>query len=290
MIASRTYFLRCLFTRKVFAAARIAPYSSFWEKDIRDGRRPAKDIGIFEHMKAGVKMIKGELILWKDEQIEVLQNDQQFYAPGETIVLWTFSNKADLEKWIATSDKDNEQGESECSLTVTENRRGLFSGVLCNKIPKDGKVKRTGYCNIRTLRVRKSFKREACLDWRIFTHLVLRVRGDGRSYLINIATAGTFDVHWYDVFHYVLFTRGGPYWQVAKIPFSKFFLSSRGRVQDKQQKIPLNQITSIGISCGDDISGPFSLEIDFIGLHFDGNYKEEYAYEMYKVPRYIVGS
>lgn len=47
--------------------------------------------------------------------------------------------------------------------------------------------------------------------------LVMRVRGDGRSYLLNINTRGYYDITWNDVYHYVLFTRGGPYWQVARV-------------------------------------------------------------------------
>ena len=47
--------------------------------------------------------------------------------------------------------------------------------------------------------------------------LEMRVRGDGRSYLVNISTAGFFDITWYDVYSYVLYTRGGPHWQVTRV-------------------------------------------------------------------------
>jgi hypothetical protein len=63
----------------------------------------------------------------------------------------------------------------------------------------------------------KSFQREKYLDWCMYNHLVLRVRGDGRSYLLNISTAGYFDITWNDVYHYVLYTRGGPYWQETRV-------------------------------------------------------------------------
>lgn len=121
--------------------------------------------------------------------------------------------------------------------------------------------------------------------------VVMRVRGDGRPYLLNIACEGYFDIMWNDVYHYVLYTRGGPHWQNVKIPFSKFFLASKGRVQDKQYPIPLEKITNFGITVGAKFGqeGPFGLEIDFIGLEFDPNHTEKFAYEMYKMPKYMVG-
>lgn len=77
-----------------------------------------------------------------------------------------------------------------------------------------------------------------------------------------------------------------------QIPFSKFFLSSKGRIQDKQSPLPLNRITSLGISVGArvDTDGPFNLEIDYIGLEFDPLHSEEFAYELYKQPKYTVAT
>lgn len=63
----------------------------------------------------------------------------------------------------------------------------------------------------------KSFKRKIPYDWSRYTHLVMRVRGDGRPYMLNIMMDQFFDVNWFDQYNYILFTRGGPYWQVAKV-------------------------------------------------------------------------
>lgn len=52
-----------------------------------------------------------------------------------------------------------------------------------------------------------------------YNMLVMRVRGDGRSYMLNIATKGSYDILWNDMYHYVLYTRGGPYWQVSRVIF-----------------------------------------------------------------------
>lgn len=50
-----------------------------------------------------------------------------------------------------------------------------------------------------------------------------------------------------------------------QIPFSKFIFSSKGRLQDKQYRIPLDRISHFGIACGDKVDGRFDLEIEYIG-------------------------
>lgn len=76
------------------------------------------------------------------------------------------------------------------------------------------------------------------------------------------------------------------------MPFSKFFLGSKGRVQDKQCPISLEHVTQIGFTVDSrhDAEGPFSLEIDYIGCEFDPSHTEKFAYEMYKQGKYIVGT
>lgn len=157
---------------------------------------------------------------------------------GETDIVWEFNSAEALDQWVLTSDKDHNEGYSSCSLTMNNYSKGVFSGMylliylfplkksvvlltilgeLNTRVPKDGNIKRSGYCNMRSIRARKSFKRDSYLDWTMYNVLVMRVRGDGRSYMLNLATTGYFDVMWNDVYNYVLFTRGGPYWQVAKV-------------------------------------------------------------------------
>lgn len=77
-----------------------------------------------------------------------------------------------------------------------------------------------------------------------------------------------------------------------QIPFSKFFYSSKGRIQDRQQEIQLNRITHFGLSVSakNDMDGPFNLEIDYIGLEYDPDHTEEFAYEMYRLPKYIAAN
>lgn len=66
-----------------------------------------------------------------------------------------------------------------------------------------------------------------------------------------------------------------------KIPFSKFFLSHKGRAQDKQEPAHRDNVRGVSLTCSDGISGPFRLEIDWIAVELDENCTEEHAYEMY---------
>lgn len=238
----------------------------------------------------GLKMLKDEIKLWNEEVKEKLRMDPiMVYRPGEVDIAFKFNEENDLDKWVVTSDSDHNQGYSTATLDKSSAGYGYFNGYVQSIVPKDGRVKRAGYCNMKSLTARASFKREKYLDWSPYNTLVLKVRGDGRNYLINIHSDGYFDIMWHDIYHYVLYTRGGPHWQTTRIPFSKFFLSSKGRIQDKQCPLNPQRITSLGLSVSakGGTSGPFGLEIAYIGLEFDPDNHEEFAYEMYKLPKNI---
>nr|SVE83755.1 EOG090X091L [Daphnia pulex] len=244
-----------------------------------------------ESIRDGLKELKQEIKNWTAEVKDGVMMDpiMAMPLPGEVDAQWFFNQNTNFDDWVVTSDSDHNEGHSSCSFGVSQVGKGLFSGNLSTQLVKDGKVKNAGYCNIKSIRPLKSFKRDSFHDWSAYTHLVLRVRGDGRSYMINLGSAGYFDINWNDQFHFALYTRGGPHWQVSKIPFSKFFMTSKGRVQDHQQAVPLNRITSFGITAADKINGPFRLEIDYVGLERDPTHTEISAYEQYKTPYFYAG-
>ena len=104
--------------------------------------------------------------------------------------------------------------------------------------------------------------------------------------MINLHMEATTDMAWHDLWRYPLFTRGGPYWQTVTIPFSKFFFTNKGYVQDDMIQVPQRHIVSLGITIADNYDGPFCLEIDTIKVLFHPTLKlEEHAYETYKFPR-----
>uniref|UniRef100_A0A8C4UQ70 Complex I intermediate-associated protein 30, mitochondrial n=1 Tax=Falco tinnunculus TaxID=100819 RepID=A0A8C4UQ70_FALTI len=174
-------------------------------------------------------------------------------------------------------------GKSEVYLKLGRNNQAaLLYGNLNTEVPRDGETKYSGYCSMRAKPLVGSFARKKYYDWSNFNSLYLRVRGDGRPWMVNIYTDPYFSHQKDDLYNYFMFTRGGPYWEEIKIPFSKFFLSSRGRVQDDQHPIWLDKISTLGLTIGDKVDGPFQLEIDFIGLLNDRAHTEEFAYETYE--------
>ena len=133
---------------------------------------------------------------------------------------------------------------------------------------------------------RLSFYRVKTLGWEHYTHLVLRVRGDGRTYMINLHKESEFDIAWNDLWKFPLYTRGGPYWQTVTIPFSKFFFTYKGFNQDDMCPVPTIDVCSLGITLADNIDGPFSLELDTIKVLCHPTLKtEDHAYETYRFPR-----
>ena len=168
-----------------------------------------------------------------------------------------------------------------CRLEFTRFSKGLFHGFLDTKLPPDGKLRNTGYCNLKFTPKVTIFEKFKCYDWSSHTHLVLRVRGDGRVYAINLHTPGQFDVTQFDTYHYFIWTRGGPYWQHVRIPFSRFLFAYKGRIQAAGQAIDKHNISSISITISDKVTGPFRLEIDYIGVELDPSHLEESAYEDY---------
>lgn len=197
-------------------------------------------------------------------------------------VIWEFRGSDSLEQWTVSSDREI-GGKSETYLKLGRNNTTCFLyGTLCSAPPRDGETRYSGYCTLRSKQPLASFDRKKHYDWTSFNTLHLRVRGDGRPWMINIGAETYFSHQKDDMYSYFLYTRGGPYWQDVKIPFSKFFLASRGRIQDDQHPIWLDKVNTVGFTLGDKADGPFQLEIDYIGVCKDAAHTEEFAYELYK--------
>lgn len=250
----------------------------------RDNTPPWKKINF--DFKKGIEGIKKHFGLLKkeftDRWVGPEGRDLRLHLLEQTRLIWEFRNEESLKQWIVTSDQEI-GGKSEVYFKLGRNNQtALLYGTLCTDTPRDGETRYSGYCALKSRQILGAFDVKKHHDWSAFNCLYLRVRGDGRPWMINIITETYFSHQKDDLYNYFLFTRGGPYWQEVKIPFSKFFLSSRGRVQDGQYPLWLDKINAIGFTLGDKVNGPFQLELDFIAVCSDWAHTEEFAYEKYK--------
>ncbi|XP_027498100.1 complex I intermediate-associated protein 30, mitochondrial isoform X2 [Corapipo altera] len=210
--------------------------------------------------KKSFDVLKTQLSLLKEETQNHLVGPEgrplSQYLLEQTRVLWQFRSQEDLNKWVISSDVEI-GGKSEVYLKLSRNNQGaLLYGTLNTEAPRDGETKYSGYCSMRAKPRLGSFRRKKYYDWSNFNSLYLRVRGDGRPWMVNIYTDPYFSHQKDDLYNYFMFTRGGPYWEEIKI-------------------------STLGFTIGDKVDGPFQLEIDFIGLLNDRAHTEEFAYEMY---------
>lgn len=255
----------------------------FYEKNKKGLERDLKRRPFRQALKMSLQNFGPQLKLLYQEQKEAHTRFPTLSVEhGSYEVIYSFNDPASVASWAVTADKDNDGGKSTANFTFSKNRTGLFHGYLNKEVPKDGKTKYAGYANITSPKPMKSFGRESQMDWSLFNCLLLRLRGDGRPYLIVIGCNFYYDINWLNRWSYPVFTRGGPYWQNVKIPLSKFFTTHHGRIQDKQEFLPLKIINSFGITVADSANGPFSLEIDSIALMNDINITDKHAYEMYE--------
>ena len=69
-----------------------------------------------------------------------------------------------------------------------------------------------------------AFDRKKHHDWTSFNTLHLRVRGDGRPWMINLVGETYFSHQKDDMYSYFLYTRGGPYWQDVKVEYQRMMM------------------------------------------------------------------
>ena len=240
----------------------------------------------------GATQLKDDCKLFAKE-IVTMEDVKIFNRPGDTEFLYNFTEDgAETDQlrdgFVVTADSSWGEGYSWASLEASpSNNSAYFFGELSTSCPQDGRMKRAGYVSLKSVTKRKSFGRLKTLDFEFYDAVRLRIRGDGRTYIVNIHSYADIDVHFFDLYQFPLYTRGGPYWQDVIIPYSKFILTHRGAIQDKQESLVPENVSNIGIALMDRINGPFHLELSEVELiKHEGHTAllEDHAYEKYRMP------
>ena len=251
-----------------------------------------EDMTLKDMLKDGFKQLAKDTKELAKE-IVTLQDIKVFNRPGETEYLYNFTEDgAETEKlnydFVVSADSSWGEGYSWATLEASPSQNSaLFFGELSTACPQDGRIARAGYVSLKSASKRKAFGRLKKLDFEFYDAIRFKIRGDGRAYVANIHLFEFYDFKWMDLYQYPLYTRGGPYWQEVVIPYSKFVLTHRGALQDKQERFDAEEVTNVSIALMDRVNGPFCIEIAEIELiKHDGHtaFLENHAYEKYRLP------
>ncbi|XP_061467372.1 complex I intermediate-associated protein 30, mitochondrial isoform X2 [Rhineura floridana] len=234
----------CPLFRPLVGSCNLRWYSSYKRPGTPPDRTPPwKKINFnFQKGVEGVKTHFGKLTKEVADHVEGPEGQPLLeFMLAQTKVAWEFRSKEDLDKWVISSDAEI-GGKSEICLKLGKsNQSVVLYGILNTTVPRDGETRYSGYCSMRSKPRLVAFDRKKPYDWSNFNSLFLRIRGDGRPWMINIYTDPYFSHQKDELYSYFLFTRGGPYWEEIRIPFSKFVFSSRGRIQDNQHALWLDK-------------------------------------------------
>lgn len=121
------------------------------EHDKKGGYGQEIERTLREKMKQGIKLLPHEVRKLKEEAKEKLLCDEAYTSMhGDYEYFWKFHGEETLADWLVTSDHDHNEGKSRAKLTVSKSNKALFHGYVNQDVPKDGIIKRAGYCNIRS--------------------------------------------------------------------------------------------------------------------------------------------
>ncbi|OAA63557.1 FAD dependent oxidoreductase superfamily [Niveomyces insectorum RCEF 264] len=133
-----------------------------------------------------------------------------------------------------------------------------FHGTISTRLPADRPdVQRTGYAAWRTADRRPTVFGRALWDVDSYAYLALRVRSDGRSYLVNVQTDSM--VAPTDLHQHRLFARRPGQWETVVVPWAEFVRTNHGFVVEPQTELLRQRVRSVGLGLTDRVPGPFAL-------------------------------
>ena len=159
-------------------------------------------------------------------------------------MLINFTDAEESQHWIAVND-DVMGGISQSRIELSPAATALFSGQLA--LENNG-----GFASIR--RRADNYNLNGC------TGVVLKVKGDGRTYQFRVKTDDQYD----GVAYRSLFATEARQWQVISLPFTGFSANFRGRPVPDAPVLRPEQIRQIGFLLADKQPGLFRLEIAWI--------------------------
>lgn len=164
--------------------------------------------------------------------------------------LFDFSGDQAAQQWQTVNDGVM-GGRSEGEFQITEEDTLKFTGVL--SLDNNG-----GFASVRS--------RPAKLKLQNDDTLVIRVKGDGRTYNVNLYVPTRLTA-----FSYRLsFPTKKDTWTEVELPLKDFQTTWFGREVD-DRPLEATKVNSLGILLGDKKAGPFELQVDWLKVKKDAS-------------------
>jgi len=160
------------------------------------------------------------------------------------MTVFNFANESDARRWPATNDGvmgGISQGQSD----ITPDGTLRFFGNV--SLENNG-----GFSSIRSLEEER--------DLSAYDGILIRVRGDGKQYALNLRT----DVRFRAGSYRVKFNSEADKWLELFLPFADFRATSFGVELTDAPPLDAHKIRSLGLLISDKQAGPFNLEVDWI--------------------------
>lgn len=168
--------------------------------------------------------------------------------PNETEkILFDFSDPAQAVPWLIINDGVM-GGISQSRLQLNGDSSATFSGTL--SLENNG-----GFASVRT--------RPAGYDLEGYAGIVIRVRGDGRTYSFRLRSDDNFD----GIAYQAKFETVAGEWQEIFLPFRDFQPTFRGRTLRNVAPVTPKDIQQLGFLIADKKAGRFELVIDWIKVY-----------------------
>jgi monofunctional biosynthetic peptidoglycan transglycosylase len=165
-------------------------------------------------------------------------------AQGPQAVLFDFAGADAAKEWQTINDGVM-GGVSEGKFKITDKKNLEFFGTL--SLENNG-----GFASVRTKAKKLGLEKGDVL--------LVRVRGDGREYSMNLHVPRPLTAFSYRA---TVQTKKDE-WIEVKLPLDKFVATSFGRVVKDAGPVDPGEVNGLGFLLGDKKAGPFKMEVEWI--------------------------
>lgn len=185
-----------------------------------------------------------------------------FEKPTDDKVIFDSATMPEFNQIWGTGCDQDLGGFSTARITRTKEGKLRFNGNLSLALKPGSEAMYSGYAAMRThMRLPKHAFDDRSTDCSKWNYLVMRIRGDHRTYTINFKTSRSFAGDLY----LAKFKFNKPYeWETVVLPFQYFFRSNCGTEYPRQTPPNMEKVSSLGFLLADNLPGPFNLDLDYI--------------------------